>query len=229
MISDLLPTAILIPSLNRPQNVRRTIENLAANTPEAHYTLWCVSDPESKKILDEAGEWYLDDSDRDDRRYVTRMNRLLSYIEDARTIFFDSDDVIHHPRWLTYALAVMDETGKSCVVVNDQRNMAGTQAVIRREYLERAVFDKPGLAFHPGYIHNYADNEMFYTAQVQDEFARAPLAVVEHLHPAFKAANALPWDKTYLDAYRGIEHDLAIWRERHDLIEQIGPAEVKHW
>jgi hypothetical protein len=215
---SLSPTAILVPSLNRPQRLRDTVSNIHANTAEDHVLLFCVSDRESMDILDELDEWYLDDSDVQDRRYVTRMNKLLKYLDDARTIFFGSDDVIHHRGWLTNALRLM-ETGPSCVVMNDLHNMAGTQALVRREYLERAVFDAPGQAFHHGYKHNFADNEMFWTASVQHELAQAHDAIVEHLHPGFASPNSVPWDDTYRNALAGWVEDEQRWKERHDAIK----------
>ena len=216
-----MTTAILIPSLNRPQNLRRTVENIHEATPEPHTLLFCVSDEASMDILDELGEWYLDDSDGPDRRYVTRMNKLIEHLDDADTMFFGSDDVIHHPGWLGEALKVL--LSSACVIVNDMRNSAGTQAVIRREYLERAVYDAPGLAFHPGYLHNFADNEMFFTASMHNEYARALESKVEHLHPLFNAPNADRWDDTYRNAMVGWDHDLELWTERHAMIEQAIP------
>lgn len=221
MIIELLPTAILVPSLNRPQNIRRVVENIHDATPEAHFILFCVSDQESRDILDELGEWYLDDSDCEDRRYVTRMNKLVEHLDDAESVFFGSDDVIHHKGWLTAALRVMD-SGPAVVVCNDLHNMAGTQAVVRRDYIDRAVFDAPGKAFHPGYQHNFADNEMFFTANIRGELAHARDAIVEHLHPLFGSINSLPWDETYKNAQMGWDADVELWRKRRQLIESQG-------
>ena len=219
MISDLLPCAILVPSLDRPQNLRDMISNIHANTPEEHFILFCVGDEKSKLILDELGEWFLDDGHSKDKRYVTRMNKLLEHIDDAKTIFFGSDDVRHHRGWLTAALRVMDaDPFPRCVVVNDLHNANGTQALIRRSYLQSAVFDAPGLAFHPGYGHNFADNEMFLTAQVAGEFDRAPDSIVEHLHPLFRSDNALPWDDTYINAMHPWAEDAERFDRRSALI-----------
>jgi hypothetical protein len=220
MIADLLPTAILVPSLNRPGNLRDIVANIHQNTPEEHFILFCVSDRDSMLILDELEEWYLDDSDVDDHRYVTRMNKLIAYLDDAKTMFFGSDDVRHHRGWLSAALAVMDR-GPSVVAVNDKHNTNGTQAVMRREYLGRAVVDAPGLAFHPGYLHNFADNEMFATARARGEFAHAQNAIVEHLHPVFQSPNALPWDETYVNASKGWDQDRKLFTERLELIGGI--------
>lgn len=219
MIADLLPTAILIPSLNRPQNLRGLVENIHATTPEAHFIVFCVSDDESKAILDGLGEFYIDDSGEEDRRYVTRMNKLINYIDDANTIFFGSDDVIHHEHWLGSALYIMDTEQKAVCVVNDMHNFAGTQAVVRVDYLKRAVFDAPDLAFHPGYQHNFADNEMFFTANVRGELVHARDAIVEHLHPLFGSNNSMPWDDTYRGAMSGWDGDMKLWKARRALIE----------
>jgi len=218
-VDDLLPTAILVPSLNRPHRLRDAVANIHENTPEEHFILFCVSDDESKTILDELDEWYLDDSDCEDHRYVTRMNKLIAYLDDAKTVFFGSDDVIHHQGWLTKALLVMDQ-GPSVVVVNDTCNPNGTQAVVRREYLERAVFDAPGLAFHPGYRHNFADTEMFFTASRQGEYARALDSVVEHLHPHFGKPRRLGWDETYANAQKGWDEDVKLWEQRAAMIRE---------
>lgn len=209
--------AILIPSLNRPQRLRMTTEVIHANTAEPHRILFCVSDNESKSILDELGEWYLDDSDDTDRRYVTRMNKLVRHLTDEETMFFGSDDVIHHPGWLTEALKEID--AHAVVVVNDCHNSNGTQAVVRRDYLDKAVFDSPGDAFHGGYQHNFADNEQHFTAGKQGEYARAMESYVEHLHPLFRSHNAIPWDETYRGAMNGWDHDERLFRERAALIE----------
>jgi len=211
VISDLLPCAILVPSLNRPQNLKRLVEGIHSATPEMHFINFCVSDDESKAALDDLDEFYLDDSDFEDRRYVTRMNKLVGELDDAKTVFFGSDDVLHHDGWLRAALTVMERENKAVVVVNDMHNANGTQAVVRRDYLPHAVFDDPREAFHNGYLHNFADNEMFLTAQVQGEFTRAMDSFVEHLHPLFGSNNKLGWDDTYNNAQKGWEQDSALW------------------
>lgn len=211
--------AILVPSLNRPQYLARVVENIHAATPEPHRIFFCVSDDESKRILTDLKEWFLDDSDTDDRRYVTRMNKLVRGLIGCDSIFFGSDDVRFTPGWLSAALAVM-ESGPEVVVVNDQRNPNGTQALITYEYLDRAVFDAPGDAFHGGYLHNFADTEMFFTAYKRGVYARAMDSIVEHLHPLFQGKEALPWDTTYTNAMQGWAHDEALFKERAAAIDQ---------
>jgi len=212
-------TAILVPSLNRPQNLEGLVAQIHGATPEEHAILFCVSDDASKEILTSLGEWFLDDSDVEDRRYVTRMNKLIGHVADADTIFFGSDDVVHHPGWLRDALKVMHAGPHEVVVVNDLRNKNGTQALIKTGYLDRAVFDAPGAAFHSGYLHNYADTEQFYTATKRGVIVRAMQSYVEHLHPLFQGQRSLPWDSTYTNAMQGWDHDTALYNERIKLID----------
>ena len=215
-----MPCAILVPSLNRPQNLRELVANIHANTPEEHFILFAVSDDESKAILDELDEWYLDDSDTDDRRYVTRMNKLVRHIDDAKTVFFGSDDVRHHMGWLSAGIQAMLDQDKACVVVNDMTNPAGTQGLMRSDFIPLAVVDSPGDAFHSGYLHNFADNEMWLTTQRYDQYGRAEHSVVEHLHPLYQKSNALSWDETYRHAMEGWKHDEDLFRERSMLIRR---------
>jgi hypothetical protein len=44
VLADLLPCAILVPSLNRPQNLKALVENIHETTPEEHFIVFCVSD-----------------------------------------------------------------------------------------------------------------------------------------------------------------------------------------
>jgi glycosyltransferase involved in cell wall biosynthesis len=210
--------AILIPSLNRPQRIRPTAEAIHENTTTDHRVYWCVSDPESVDILDELREDHIVDTADPDHRYVTRMNRLVAMV-DEDFIFFGSDDVIHHPGWDREALRAFDDPKIQLVVVNDLRNQNGTQALIRREYLELATFDAPGKPFHHGYQHNFADTEQFLTAQVRGVHARAMGSYVEHLHPLFQKANSIPWDQTYATgAMANWDVDSALFNARAAMI-----------
>lgn len=212
-----MSVAILVPSLNRPYRLADVVANIHAATQEPHRIYFCVSDEDSIDTLDRLGEWYLDDAESDDRRYVTRMNKLIEHVEEE-FIFFGSDDVIHHSGWFPKAKFVLDQ-GFSLTVVNDLRNQNGTQALIRKDYLAKAVFDAPGAAFHHGYQHNFADNEMFFTAYMQNQFSRAMDSYVEHLHPVFGHAKSMAWDSTYENARKGWVHDQQLFETRARLIE----------
>ena len=216
-LDHLLPCTILVPSLNRALRLRQVVENIHEATPEPHRLLFCVGDEQSKRILDDLDEDYIDDALADDKRYVTRMNEMVRMVTTP-TMFFGSDDVHHHPGWLSAALRIMDQ-GPSVVVVNDLRNPNGTQAVMRTSYLPLAVYDAPGDAFHHGYLHNFADTEQFFTAHKRGAYARAMGSFVEHLHPVFGSPNSLGWDSTYTDAQSGWDEDARRFNERVAAIE----------
>ncbi len=220
----LLPCAVLLPSLGRPHRLEEVVRNIRRTTPEDHMILACVGDPESLEILTGLGVYAFDDTADEDKRYVTRMNKLVKVAAafNAKTVFFGSDDVIHHHGWLSNALEVMvGGDGVSVVVVNDLHNPQGTQALVDADYLDHTVFDDPSVAFHPGYMHQFADTEMFLTAAINGECARAMTSIVEHLHPTWGAPNSLPNDDTYKKAqsWQVWRHDAALWEERLHAIE----------
>lgn len=217
-----MTTAILIPSLNRPQNLEPLLRSIQFATPEDHYVFLMVSDSESVKIARELGHPYLDDSDNPDKRYVTRNNEMVRHLRPGtKQVFFGSDDIEFYPHWLDEALIVMNR-GYDVVVGDDLRNQNGTMALMNVNYFSRAVFDRPGDVFHNGYIHNFADTEQFFTAKVQGTFARAMNSRVEHLNPVFYGARALPYDETYSLSRIGNDHDAALYAAREPLISEWG-------
>lgn len=220
-MNDLLPCAVLVPSLNRPQRLRGLVKNIHEATRDMeHEIFFMVSDDESREILTELGESFIDDSDGEDRRYVTRMNRLVKAIpKEFKTAFFGSDDVIHHYGWLREGIRALADSGNQIVVVNDMRNTNGTQGLMRSEYLPLSTFDAPEDAFHGGYLHNFADTEQFFTAFKRGVIGRAMESYVEHLHPVFQNVRSIPWDETYHNAVKGWDHDAALFDRRAKLID----------
>lgn len=216
---SLTPTAILVPSLNRAHRLVALAANIHDATPEPHRLLFCVSDIASMQVLDSIGESYIDDSEANDHRYVTRMNLLWDHVTEP-TVFCGADDVTFHPGWLSAALDVMHK-GPSVVITNDLRNRNGTLALVRSDYIAThgGTVDGTGAMFHAGYLHNYADNELFYTAHVRGVLARAPRSIVEHHHPVFGRPGDMPWDDTYRNAQAGWAHDEQLWQQRVPVIE----------
>ena len=230
-------TAILIPSLGRSQHVKRVHGNIEANTIEPHTQWWIVGDDgyeeELVPLIPGNATYYFDD-DPSDTRYVTRMNQACRAILSANTfgeysdqpdpyeyVFFGSDDVVHHPFWLSKAIEVMESAKDAAVVVvNDLRNPNGTQALVRTSYLPLAVFDDPSAAFHHGYQHNFADTEMFQTAAQRGVIYRAMESHVEHLHPLHQGPNQRQWDETYANAQRQWDVDAKLFHERMILMKE---------
>ena len=210
--------AILIPSLNRASHLRVVAQNIHEATPEDHRIYWMIGDVDSRKALEEAGESFFWDGEDPDKRYVTRMNKLIHHVEED-FIFFGSDDVVHHEGWLSRALVVMGK-GFPVVVVNDLSNPNGTQALMSADYVGEACFDDPDAVFHHGYFHNFADTEQFNTARVKGKLARAMDSVVAHLHPHghktfFDNPHELrESDSTYSDAQKHWHEDAQTFERR---------------
>lgn len=227
-IERFLPCAILLPSLGRPHRLEGAATNIHLNTDLDHEILWCVGGLLSKQILDGLEERYLDDTDNEDKRYVTRMNKLVVWAraEGFKSVFFGSDDVVHHDGWLNEALAVMEKERRAYVVVDDMRNPNGTQAVMHMDYLPFACFDDEKAAFHAGYHHNYADTEQQVTAQKNQQWARAMDSKVEHLHPIYQTQTSRPWDDTYRNAFTHWEQDSKVFHDRMAMLDAAAPIEV---
>lgn len=213
-VEDFLPCAILIPSLGRPHRLKDVVDNLYENTKLPFDIHFMVNGIKSKKILDELQMPYEDDSEATDHRYVTRMNKLVRDVDGYKTVFFGSDDVVHHRLWLESALEEMERQQKAVIVVNDLRNPSGTQALVRTDYFPFLVHDDPSVAFHPGYQHNYADTEMFLTAEKYKQLGRAFESKVEHLHPIYQNQTSRPWDDTYRNAMSHWHEDAKLFADR---------------
>ena len=216
-------TAILIPSLNRPQLLRGLIDNIARTTNEPYYIYFTVSDSESIQILLRAGVMFDDDSWNTDQRYVTRMNSMAHNLRsNTEFMFFGSDDVEFKAGWLSAAIKVAIEQNKLVVVGDDMRNRSGTMALMSVAWKNHAVYDEPGNVFCSKYHHNFADTEQFDTAAEAGVFARAMDSKVEHLNPVFRHSRSIPRDATYDLSSRWWSEDANLYRQRHPLVLSYG-------
>ncbi len=211
-----MTTTVIIPSLNRPQYIKDTVENLRGVTKDFEI-LYCVSDQTSAEKLIWLGVPFIYDCHCGgitcdcNTRYVTRMNKLGRLV-DTEFLFTGSDDVLFHIGWLDELLRVASE-GYDFVVPDDMLNPVGTQALIRTSYMRDpgAVIDAPGLLFHPGYWHNGADVEQFATAQYHGVFSRAMDSKVQHLH-------ALSTNRPMDDTYERFAYDVTGNEQDHILL-----------
>lgn len=205
-------TAILIPSLNRPHKLQTLIENIRQVTPEPHKIYCMVSDDESAKILDDLGVNFW--RDKGDVRYVTRMNFMYRHTEEP-FIFTGSDDVYFHEQWLKNALEAMED-GIDLVVVNDGLNPNGTEALVRRKYVQNqsCCMDVPDVLFYPDYHHNFADTEQFETAKKRGVYCYADKSFVEHLH---WNNHKNEHDETYKLSDQNVIEDMNLYKSRRHL------------
>jgi hypothetical protein len=96
--------------------------------------------------------------------------------------------------------------------------MAGnhsTHSLVTREYVDRfGTIDRPGIALHEGYLHEFVDDEFVQTAMHRNAFAFAFDAHVEHLHPAWGKA---PSDRSYEQAPFRMRMGRKLYRQRQHL------------
>jgi glycosyltransferase involved in cell wall biosynthesis len=217
--------AVIVPVLNRPQNVAPLVESWRAAKNEADtFLLFVVSDRDDAELqaIYAAGmasvevPWPI--GTRGD--YARKINYGL-WSTSSEFVLCAADDLRFHDGWADAAVAVLEETGTGFCGTNDQANpmvKAGrhaTHPVVRRVYAaECGTIDTPGLIYHEGYWHQFVDNEATGTAMFRDCFSFAHDSIVAHRHPIFDRTIAR--DETYElgDRHRLEDRDLMLAR-RH--------------
>lgn len=208
--------AILIPSLGRPDHIRKTIQNVAETAPgvRCHFILE-EHDTESIQALDG-----LKATIGDFGTYGKCIN--AGYADSPEAVLMTSDDdCVYHDGWLDAALAEMK--GEIRVVgTNDLHNpyvLSGdhsTHSLVDRRYLDEvgAVIDKGPGSFMFEYDHNYTDAELIETAKARGVFAPCLESIVEHIHPEFGGREA---DETWNKTRRAVQQDFEIFSKRREL------------
>lgn len=195
-------TAILVPVLRRPQNVRPTIERFAEATPEPHRILFLATAGDSAEIdeIRSAGADVVEVPPNRRGDYARKIN--TGYRETLEPfLFLGADDLAPRPGWLSAALARFEDPSIGVVGTQDLGNarvIAGlhaTHSVVRRTYVDQyGTIDERGKVLHEGYPHEFVDDEFVATAQHRGAFVFEPTSIVEHLHPLWGKA---PTDDLY--------------------------------
>lgn len=206
------PLAIFVPSLDRPHRLKSLVENIRRTTPE-HKIYFVISDDESANILDDLGVSFWRDKGG---TWIERNNFLLKETDEPY-IFLGSDDLLFHGSWFEDAMKVMGEVD-GVVPVNDLNNPHGTSALVSRNYINElsGCVDYKDVIACPEYHHNYADTELFKTAESRKRFAYAEDSVVEHMHWEAKKNSR---DDTYNKSLAFSEEDRKTFESRRHLWE----------
>jgi Glycosyl transferase family 2 len=178
-----------VPVLNRPHRVEPLLENISETTPEPHRVLFIADSDDQAELeaLNAAGAEYI--TLDPPVNWAAKINAL--YRETTEPfIFAAADDLLFRPDWLTRALSYM-KPGIGIVGTNDLANnrvMCGehaTHMLIRRSYVNKhsGVIDEPGTVIHPGYPHEFGDDELIQTAMARGAYAHAFDSLVQHCHP----------------------------------------------
>ena len=211
--------AVLVPVLSRPHRVRPLVEAFRRTTSLPHRVIFIADagdDDEIRAVQDCSGADLI--VVQAGTSYARKINVGVQATDEA-LIFTGADDLEPHPGWLTAALARMG--GPVQVVgVNDlgtarvREGRHATSFLVDRRYVQAGTIDEPGVLMHPGYRHNYPDDELAETARLRGAIAFATDAIVEHLHPHFGNA---PDDATYRLGRESFKADGRLFRSRRSL------------
>lgn len=214
----LIDVAVIVPVMNRPQNVDPLVESLLASTSKARmYFVVDYDDEQELEAVMRNEDCELIVNYSESKTFATKCN--LGYREtDEPWLLFIGDDVMFHPGWREAALEAAGDR-YSFVSTNDLGNRAvmlglhATHPMIRRTWIDNhgASFDGASTVCHEGYTHWFVDNEWTMVAKRASQFVYAENAIIEHLHPLWnKGAD----DDVYRLGQRGSTADQQLWMRR---------------
>ena len=207
---------VIVPVLNRPDNVRPLVESLRASTGLADVLF--VTEP------DDLTEWAAIDAVGAARMthpgtFAEKVNAACRAGIATPWVLLVGDDVVFRPGWLDHAQFVAHKFGGKVVATNDLGNprvMAGehaTHPLISVDYIaeQGASWDGPGVVCHEGYRHWFVDDEITTAAKQRGVFQAALGAIVEHRHPIFGKASD---DEVYRLGQSHAQRDAALFKKR---------------
>lgn len=233
--------AILVPVLNRPQNVAPLVESFLAGCPEDSTLHFLLN--RDDRVEDAEIDRVLNPRDYPDALYEVRFEHLYcegtswpQKINEGYAAFADwadwylcaADDITFTPGWWEATKELRDDPTIGVIGTNDSATGTGNPRVaagdhtchplIRASYIrDYGTVDQPGLAVFPGYHHSFVDDELVWTAKIRGTWAFCREAVIEHNHPWWKPEEA-SWDATYEKGQSSFEQDKSLWMQRCRLL-----------
>lgn len=187
--------AVLVPVLNRPQNIKPLLESIYATTPDARVLF--IADPDDTAELDAiaaaGGEMIAPGGS-----YAAKINAGVARTDEP-FILLAADDVRPREGWFEAAVDTM-VNGVQVVGCNDGIPRPARPEHATHFLITRAAATLPCIDGRPGplceaYGHWYTDDEYIATARKRGMYAYAHDALVEHLHPMTGKAED---DETYV-------------------------------
>lgn len=210
--------AVLIPTLGRPANVQRVIDNLEPSAPRNLIDpIFIVEqhDIETIEAIRQIQRTYLVNARS--ASYAGAINTaVLATTHDH--LFIGSDDLHFHSNWMQPLLDL--SKGYGVVGTNDLHNpdvLAGQHAthfLVTRDYANLGTIDGTDPLLHEGYQHNYCDTEAVATARHRGQFAPCMTSRVEHLHWLW---GLVAMDETYKKGVSTVDADAARFNSRAHL------------
>lgn len=220
--------AVLVPVLNRPQNVKPLVDSFIRAT-SVPFKMLFICDLKDTAEIDAVQEQLIAHPDIVDYRlfngpYGQKINHGVQET-DTPLLFFGADDLRPQRGWFNAAKKYLDQ-GYEVVGVNDmldrpRRPEHAAHFVVTREYAELPTIDgasrkgRPQIGpMYPGYYHWYVDDEFAGTAKKRETYAYAAKCRIKHLHYTNEEA---PDDDTYRKGRNYARIDFFHYRQRAHL------------
>lgn len=228
----LMELAVLVPVLNRPQNVGPLVESFLAGCPtdsELIFISQWGDDAEIETVTQFAS--FPEDGGRirshisDNTTWPQKINHGVTQVV-AAWYLCAADDIRFTEGWWDATTKLRHDPRIGVIGTNDSRTGSGNPRVavgehtchplIRGDYIrEQGTVDQVGQAVHPGYFHWFVDDELVATAKARHAWTYCREAVIEHLHPYWGHGEM---DDTYRAGEANAEADLALWKSRAPLL-----------
>lgn len=214
--------AVLVPVLNRPQNVAPLVDSFTTATTVRARIVFIRSpgDTDTGLEIDRAGAGHIVHDEEPGHANFAKKIALGYALTDEPWLFQAADDVRFEPGWDTALMACAERTGALVLGTDDGGNptvIAGkhsTHSMIARSYIEDpgASMDGAGTVFSTAYGHQYVDTELVQLAMHRRVWAFCREARVTHLHPFWVGRNAM--DDTYRRGLKTSQQDHRIYLRR---------------
>jgi glycosyltransferase involved in cell wall biosynthesis len=219
--------AVLVPVLNRPQNVAPLVESFLAHCPPDSRLDFLVSAYDTAE-MDEILVQHVNNIGRVwfwhpvGTSWPKRINYGVAHV-DADWYLCAADDITFTEGWWEATEQARGQ-GYGVIGTNDSATGTGNPAVatqahtchplVARWYVDLGTWDRPGQIACEDYHHWYVDNEIVVTAKYRQAWCYVKEAILEHHHPYWKGVDNVPWDDTYTLGESRANEDKRTWIRR---------------
>ena len=179
---DNFTISIIVPVLNRPQNVKPLISSYLDNSPLNKTEMLFVTSPSCVEEISEIKKFSVPISvaivSDDIKSWAKRINWGINHSKSntnlskiSSWVLCGADDIVFHKDWFDVAQKA-SENFTGILGTNDLGNPAcisgfhSTHPIVNRKYIEQyGTVDEVEKLCHEGYIHNYVDAEIIATAK----------------------------------------------------------------
>jgi glycosyltransferase involved in cell wall biosynthesis len=232
--------AVLVPAVNRPENVKRLVESFNATNDGTADLYYILDEDQAEQIaaVESFGvRWFKADRGTS---YASKMNEGYSQTTHD-FVFLAGDDVEFTFGWIQAARELSDRY--DVIGTNDSEqgrvrnpNVASGKHAdhffVRRSYVEDegSSLEGPGILCPEAYYHFFTDKEMIQLARARGVFTPCLASVVIHHHPGYDGREDLrAKDPTYMKAVEFSEMDEIAFKRRAGLIEQHRTVKKDIW